>query len=164
MFPKAKRGASSWHVQMRLLSKSFAVATIPKTLAEQSYSACAFPMGLSALSAAAWNTVEKFKQYLENDLLPYLNPDSVLVMDNMKSHHAKAIKQLLEEAKVRYVFLPPYSPDLNPIENLWSKVKALLRKFKARTLETLPDAIQHAFRAVTPSDCSGWFRACGYSR
>ena len=109
-------------------------------------------------------TVEKFKQYLENDLLPYLNPDSVLVMDNMKSHHAKAIKQLLEEAKVRYIFLPPYSPDLNPIENLWSKVKALLRKFKARTLETLPDAIQRAFRAVTPFDCSGWFRACGYSR
>ena len=109
-------------------------------------------------------TVEKFKQYLVNDLLPYLNPDSVLVMDNMKSHHAKAIKQLLEEAKIRYVFLPPYSPDLNPIENLWSKVKALLRKFKARTLETLPDAIQRAFRAVTPSDCSGWFRACDYSR
>ena len=109
-------------------------------------------------------TVEKFKQYLVNDLLPYLNPDSVLVMDNMKSHHAKAIKQLLEKAKVRYVFLLPYSPDLNPIENLWSKVKALLRKFKARTLETLPDAIQRAFRAVTPSDCSGWFCACGYSR
>ena len=109
-------------------------------------------------------TVEKFNQYLVNDLLPYLNPDSVLVMDNMKSHHAKAIKQLLEKAKVRYIFLPPYSPDLNSIENLWSKVKALLRKFKARTLETLPDAIQRAFRAVTLSDCSGWFCACGYSR
>ena len=101
--------------------------------------------------------------HLENGLLPYLNPDSVLVMDNMKSHHGKAIKQLLEGAKARYIFLPPYSPDLNPIENLWSKVKALLRKFKARTLETLPDAIQRAFRAVTPSDCSGWFCACGYS-
>ena len=94
----------------------------------------------------------------------HLKPDSVLVMDNMKSHHAKAIKQLLEEAKVRYAFLPPYSPDLNPIENLWSKVKALLRKFKPGNLETLPDAIQRAIRAVTPSDCSGWFCACGYSR
>ena len=109
-------------------------------------------------------TVERFKRYLETDLLPHLNGNSVLIMDNMKSHHAKAIKQLLEEAKIRYIFLPPYSPDLNPIENLWSKVKALLRKFKARTLETLPDAIQRAFRAVTPSDCSGWFRTCGYSR
>ena len=57
MFPKAKRGTSSWHVQLRLLSKSFAVATIPKTLAEQSCSACAFPMGLSALSAAVWNAI-----------------------------------------------------------------------------------------------------------
>ena len=109
-------------------------------------------------------TVEKFKQYLENDLLPYLNPDSVLVMDNMKSHHAKAVKNLLDSSGIRYAYLPPYSPDLNPIENLWAKVKALLRKFKARTLETLPDAIQRAFRAVTPSDCSGWFCACGYSR
>ena len=108
-------------------------------------------------------TVEKFKQYLENDLLPYLNPDSVLVMDNMKSHHAKAIKQLLERSGIQYLFLPPYSPDLNPIEKLWSKAKALLRKFKARTLEDLPDAIQRAFRAVTPADCFAWFRSCGYS-
>ena len=109
-------------------------------------------------------TVERFKQYLEDDLLPHLDCDSVLVMDNMKSHHAKAVKDLLDNSGVRYIYLPPYSPDLNPIEKLWSKVKALLRKFKARTLETLPDAIQRAFRAVTPSDCSGWFCACGYSR
>ena len=108
-------------------------------------------------------TVEKFKQYLENDLLPYLNPDSVLVMDNMKSHHAKAITQLLEQSGIRYFFLPPYSPDLNPIEKLWSKVKALLRKFKVRTLEALPNAIQNAFRAVTPADCFAWFCSCGYS-
>ena len=86
------------------------------------------------------------------------------MLDNMKSRHAKAIMQLLERTGIQYLFLPPYSPDLNPIENLWSKVKALLRKFKPRTLETLPDAIQRAFRAVTPSDCSGWFCACGYSR
>jgi len=60
-------------------------------------------------------------------------------------------------------YLPPYSPDLNPIETLWSKVKALLRKFKARTLDALPNAIQNAFHAVTVSDCSGWFRFCGYA-
>ena len=107
-------------------------------------------------------TVEKFKQYLENDLLPYLNRDSVLVMDNMKSHHAKAVKDLLDSSGIRYIYLPPYSPDLNPIEKLWSKVKALLRKFKARTLEELPDAIQNAFCAVTAADCSGWFKSCDY--
>ena len=106
--------------------------------------------------------VEKFKQYLENDLLPYLNRDSILVMDNMKSHHAKVITQLLERSGIRYIYLPPYSPDLNPIEKLWSKVKALLRKFKARTPDALPDAIQRAFQNVSPSDCSGWFRSCGY--
>ena len=61
------------------------------------------------------------------------------------------------------VHLPPYSPDLNPIEKLWSKVKALLRKFKARTLDALPNAIQNAFHSVTVSDCSGWFRFCGYA-
>ncbi len=107
-------------------------------------------------------TVEKFKMYLETDLLPYLNSDSVLIMDNMRSHRAKAVTALLDQAKVRYIYLPPYSPDLNPIEKLWSKVKALLRKFKARSADKLLDAIQKAFSAVTRSDCSGWFRSCGY--
>ena len=108
-------------------------------------------------------TVERFKQYLETDLLPHLNGNSVLVMDNMKSHHAKAVKELLDSSGVRYIYLPPYGPDLNPIEKLWSKVKALLRKFKARTLDVLPNAIQNAFHSVTVSDCSGWFRFCGYA-
>ena len=107
--------------------------------------------------------MEKFKRYLETDLLPHLKDNSVLVMDNMKSHHAKAVKNLLDSSGIRYIYLPPYSPDLNPIEKLWSKVKALLRKFKARTLDALPNAIQNAFHSVTVSDCSGWFRFCGYS-
>ena len=97
---------------------------------------------------------ERFKRYLETDLLPHLNGNSVLIMDNMKSHHAKAVRNLLDSSGVRYIYLPPYSPDLNPIEKLWSKVKALLRKFKARTLDALPNAIQHAFHSVTFSDCS----------
>ena len=108
-------------------------------------------------------TVERFKRYLETDLLPHLNGNSVLVMDNMKSHRAKAVKELLDSSGIRYIYLPPYSPDLNPIEKLWSKVKALLRKFKARTLDILPNAIQHAFQDISPSDCSGWFRSCGYA-
>lgn len=63
-------------------------------------------------------TVEKFKTYLENNLLPYLNHDSVLIMDNMRSHHAKAVKELLDQANVRYIYLPPYSPALNPMRLL----------------------------------------------
>ena len=108
-------------------------------------------------------TVERFKRYLEIDLLPHLNDNSVLIMDNMKSHYAKAVKNLLDSSGVRYIYLPPYSPDLNPIEKLWSTVKSFLRKFKARTLDALPNAIQCAFQTVSPSDCSGWFHSCGYS-
>jgi len=78
-------------------------------------------------------------------------------------HHAKAVRNLLDSSGVRYIYLPPYSPDLNPIEKLWSKVKAFLRKFKARTLDALPNAIRCAFQTVSPSDCSGWFHSCGYS-
>lgn len=84
-------------------------------------------------------------------------------MDNMKSHHAKAVKELLDNAGIHYLYLPPYSPDFNPIEKLWSKVKTILRKRKARTIDILPDAIQAAFRLVSHSDCIGWFRSCGYS-
>lgn len=106
----------------------------------------------------------KVKKHLLKDiLLPQLNSNSVLVMDNMKSHHAKAVKNLLDSSGVRYIYLPPYSPDLNPIEKLWSKVKVFLLKFKVRTLDTLPNAVQHSFQTVSPSDCSGWFRSCGYS-
>ena len=108
-------------------------------------------------------TVERFKRYLEIDLLPHLNGKSVLIMDNMKLHHAKAVRNLLDSSGVRYIYLPPYSPDLNPIEKLWSTVKSFLRKFKARTLDALPNAIQCAFQIVSPSDCSGWFHSCGYS-
>ena len=99
--------------------------------------------------------MERFKRYLETDWLPHLNGNSVLIMDNMKSHHAKAVRNLLDSSEIRYIYLPPYSPDLNPIEKLWSKVKAFLRKFKARMLDALPNAIQNTFHAVTVSDCSG---------
>lgn len=80
-----------------------------------------------------------------------------------KQPDAKAVRNLLDSSGVRYIYLPPYSPDLNPIEKLWSTVKSFLRKFKARTLDDLPNAIQCAFQTVSPSDCSGWFHSCGYS-
>ena len=80
-----------------------------------------------------------------------------------KQPDAKAVRNLLDSSGVRCVYLPPYSPDLNSIEKLWSKVKSFLRKFKAQTLDALPNAIQCAFQTVSPSDCSGWFHSCGYS-
>ena len=90
-------------------------------------------------------TVERFKRYLETDWLPHLNGNSVLIMDNMRSHHAKAVRNLLDSSGIRYIYLPPYSPDLNPIEKLWSKVKAFLRKFKARTLDALTKCDSECF-------------------
>ena len=73
-------------------------------------------------------TTERFAEYLKTKLLPTLSKADIIVMDNMRSHHAKAVKQLLDSTKVNYLYLPPYSPDLNPIEKMWSKLKAFLRK------------------------------------
>ena len=83
-------------------------------------------------------------------------------MDNMRSHHAKNVIGILEQADIKYLYLPPYSPDLNPIEKLWSKLKAFLRRQKIRIAGELPSAIKRAFSTITLSDCKGWFRSCGY--
>ena len=109
-------------------------------------------------------TSERFTKYLKTVLIPTLEPDSVVVMDNMRSHHTEAVKSLLEQARVHYAYLPPYSPDLNPIEKMWSKLKAFLRKKKVRLAQDLPDAVRQAFDTITPQDCAGWFHSCGYSR
>lgn len=106
-------------------------------------------------------TAERFRDYLEKVLLPTLDENAVIIMDNMRLHHAKDVTTFLNERGVQYLYLPPYSPDLNPIEKLWSKLKSILRKLKVRTLEKLPTAIALAFRSVCITDCQGWFRSCG---
>ena len=78
-------------------------------------------------------TAERFAEYLKTKLLPTLSKEDIIVMDNMRSHHAKVVKQLLDSSKVTYLYLPPYSPDLNPIEKMWSKLKVKL----SITLDTL---------------------------
>lgn len=107
-------------------------------------------------------TAEQFAEYLKNTLLPTLSKDDIIVMDNMRSHHAKLVKTLLDTSRIHYLYLPPYSPDFNPIEKMWSKIKAYLRKVKVRAADELPDAIDRAFLTVCQSDCSGWFRSCCY--
>lgn len=79
----------------------------------------------------------------------------------MKSNHAKAVKEGLDNAGIHYLYLSPYSPDFNPIEKFWSKVKALFDKRKTQTIDTLPDAIHAVFRLVPRNDCIGWF--CSYA-
>ena len=107
-------------------------------------------------------TAERFAEYLKTKLLPTLSEADIIVMDNMRSHHAKAVKQLLDSSKVTYLYLPPYSPDLNPIEKMWSKLKAFLRKEKIRMASELPSAISKGFLTIRPTDCIGWFHSCNY--
>ena len=107
-------------------------------------------------------TGERFVQYLEETLLPTLRPGDIVVMDNMRSHHVKAVREILEAQGMKVLYLPPYSPDLNPIEKMWPKMKAILRKWKIRCLEQLPDAIERALACVSQLDCLHWFLVSNY--
>lgn len=104
-------------------------------------------------------TTEKFIEYLEKHLLPTLDKDKdVLIMDNMRTHHANAVQAVLAASGVTVLFLPPYSPDLNPIERLWSKMKAILRHEKIRAADELSAAVARDFSCIFCADCSAWFR------
>ena len=94
-------------------------------------------------------------------LIPSLEKDDVVIMDNMRSHHAKIVTELLDKAGISYLYLPPYSPDLNPIEKMWSKMKSFLRKRKVRVAAELPEAVKAALETISPNDCKGWFHASG---
>lgn len=103
-----------------------------------------------------------YNVYIEKILLPSLKPGDVVVMDNLNVHKSEIAKRLIEEKGCEYIFLPAYSPDLNPIEKMWSKVKQLLRGIKARTPEALYDAIGEVLKCITKEDAEGWFKSCGY--
>lgn len=103
-----------------------------------------------------------FLAYVEQALVPCLRPGDIVVMDNLPAHKPPSIRQAIETAGAELRFLPPYSPDFNPIEMAFSKIKALLRKAAARTVTSLWDAIRDAIDAVTPDDCRGFFTAAGY--
>jgi Transposase and inactivated derivatives len=106
---------------------------------------------------------DTFRAYITQLLAPTLRPGDIVVMDNLSSHKVSGIVQAIEAVGASVMFLPPYSPDLNPIELMWSKVKAVLRKLKVRAKELLDDAIAFALNCVSPSDVSGWFKHDGYA-
>lgn len=110
----------------------------------------------------ATNT-EVFHAYVREVLVPSLRRGDIVVMDNLGAHKNERTTSLIKEVGAEVRFLPAYSPDLNPIEMMWSKVKALLRKAQARNLPDLLLAIASALNAVTPQDALGWFAACGYN-
>ena len=103
-----------------------------------------------------------FLAYLEQVLCPQLHPGQVVIMDNLSTHRVAGVQQLIAATGARLVYLPPYSPDFNPIEQAWSKIKQLLRSAKARSVEALASAIAEALRAITAANALAWFSHCGY--
>lgn len=106
---------------------------------------------------------ELFIGYLENFLVPTLNEGDIVVMDNLSSHKVAGVKEIIEGAGAQILYLPPYSPDLNPIELMWSKIKAYLRKVKARQADILFNELRNAYAEIRNSDILGWFGMSGYS-
>jgi transposase len=135
-------------------------------------------VGAMGVEAATSTTV--FHAHLDEVLLPEprrtkpdavllpeprrTKPDAVLVMDNLPAHKAPKVRALLDASGFGYRYLPAYSPDLNPIEPAWAKVKAELRRVAARTVDALHEALGPALGAITPQHAAGFFRHCGYSR
>lgn len=105
---------------------------------------------------------ETFLAYVQQCLAPALRPGDIVVMDNLASHKAIGIRQAIEDVDADLWYLPPYSPDFNPIEKLWSKVKSWLRRVGAKTFGTLITAIADALRAVQMDECKNYFASCGY--
>jgi len=106
---------------------------------------------------------EMFRAYVKEILVPELKAGDIVVMDNLSCHKDEKARGYIEKAGACVWYLPPYSPDFNPIEKMWSKVKAFLRKVAARTEEALFQAIKEALAVITLSDIKGWFKSCGYS-
>jgi transposase len=106
---------------------------------------------------------EVFRVYVEQVLRPTLRPGDIVIMDNLRAHKAAGIRQAIEQTGARLQYLPPYSPDLSPIERCWSKLKTSLRKAKARTREALDRAIAEALPRITEADARGWFTHAGYA-
>ena len=103
-----------------------------------------------------------FLAYLEQVLCPQLQPGDVVVMDNLSAHKVRGVGELITACGAELLYLPPYSPDFNPIEPCWSKIKLILRTLKARTAEALQQAVAQALAAITPDNARGWFAHCGY--
>ena len=99
-----------------------------------------------------------FLAYVEHVLCPALRPGDVVVMDNLRAHQADEVREWIEKRGAELLYLPPYSPDLNPIEKAWSKLKNLLRQARARTQEALEAAIAALLPQITPADAQAWFR------
>jgi transposase len=115
-----------------------------------------------SLAVEGTTTARVFETYVEKVLLPSLRAGQIVVMDNLSAHKPRRVRQLIEERGCELIYLPPYSPDLNPIEEAFSKIKNLLRKVAARSKEALEEAMGWALSAVSSEDARGYFEHAGY--
>ena len=106
---------------------------------------------------------EVFLAYLDQVLCPKLTPGDVVIMDNLSTHKVRGVRERIQACGAELLYLPPYSPDLNPIEKAWFKLKQFLRTAKARTAEALDQAISEALKTITAGNAAAWFRHCGYA-
>jgi transposase len=121
--------------------------------------------GLEAcMSIAGAADTPVMEAFVARVLVPVLRPGQVVILDNLSVHKAPAVRRLIEAAGCTLLFLPAYSPDFNPIEPAWSKLKALLRGLGARSVEALHAALGQVLDAITPADAHAYFRHCGYGR
>ncbi len=117
----------------------------------------------SCMAIDGATTQEVFREYVRQVLCPTLQTGDVVIADNLAAHKDRQSAELIQARGATLRFLPPYSPDFNPIENMWSKIKTHLRKAKARTQDTLVDAIGQALGAINTHDANGYFFSCGYT-
>jgi len=112
---------------------------------------------VGAMTVESATDGEVFLAYLEHVLCPQLQAGDVVVMDHLSAHKVQGVRELIQARGAELLYLPPYSPDFNPIEQCWSKVKLILRTLKARTAETLEQAVAQALAAITPENARAWF-------
>ena len=118
---------------------------------------------IATMTIEAATDAEIFLAYVEQVLCPALRPGDVVVMDNLSSHKVSGVNKLIAAAGAEVLYLPPYSPDLNPIEKAWAKLKQMLRTAKARTKEELEQALAEALKLITAENAQAWFRLCNDS-
>jgi transposase len=121
---------------------------------------------VATMSIEASTSTSVLLAYLEQVLVPALKrtkPDAILVMDNLRPHHATEVRDLLEQAGIGLLYLPRYSPEFNPIEQVWAKMKERLKAKAARSLDALEAALKPALDTITAKDAKGWIRHAGYA-
>jgi transposase len=118
---------------------------------------------LASMTVESPTDGDVFLAYLEEVWCPCLEPGQIVIADNLSAHKVDGVRERIEAVGATLLYLPPYSPDCNPIEPAWSKIKQHLRKSKARTLDRLEAAVAEALATVTSQDARGWFRHCGYA-